>query len=299
MKDELLQKWLRNELNEDELKSFKASDDYLSYIKILDKAKCFKAPDFNKTVSIGDIKSTIKSRKKKSTTTLIQLVASVAAAVILIFSLYKFAFSEVDTNNVYTQIAKTETIALPDNSKVSLNANSSLLYDKKNWDNSRKLKLDGEALFKVEKGEKFEVDTKYGKIEVLGTIFNVKSRDYTFSVDCYEGSVKVTLNQKSYILNKNNKLVLNNDEVKINASTASLPDWKNNLSIFKSQPLNKVLLEFKNYYKVEFDTSNINTNKIFTGSFSHHNIEIALNSITLPLGLTYQIDGETVFLLNK
>jgi ferric-dicitrate binding protein FerR (iron transport regulator) len=78
-----------------------------------------------------------------------------------------------------------------------------------------------------------------------------------------------------------------------------IPDWKNSLSVFDSQPLKLVLEELKNYYQVDIVTSDVNTNKIFTGSFSHQNLEIALNSITLPLGLSYNIDGETVFLSNK
>ena len=55
---------------------------------------------------------------------------------------------------------------------------------------------------KVEKGKTFTVKTNYGEVEVLGTVFNVKSRDYAFEVICYEGSVEVSLDDKVYCRGK-------------------------------------------------------------------------------------------------
>jgi ferric-dicitrate binding protein FerR (iron transport regulator) len=299
MKEEILKKWLNDELSAEELKSFKQTNDYHSYVKILENAKYFKAPQFDEKSSLEGLNFAIKSKKKSSNNTAYQLIAAISAIFIIGFFVYKYAFVSANNNQVNTTVAQIENVELPDHSQVSLNANSSLFYDKQHWEDERLLQLDGEALFEVEKGKKFKVNTPYGFVEVLGTVFNVKSRDYKFEVHCFEGSVSVNVNEGSYILKKNDKLVFANDKVVINQEKAQTPDWKSSLSKFESQELSVVLKEFKNYYDVDFETSDINTNKIFTGSFSHQNIEIALNSITLPLGLSYKIDGKTVFLSNK
>jgi ferric-dicitrate binding protein FerR (iron transport regulator) len=188
---------------------------------------------------------------------------------------------------------------LPDNSEVNINANSSLTYNSSSWDQKRKLQLEGEAFFKVKTGEKFTVSTTYGDVEVLGTQFNVKSRDYGFEVTCYEGKVRVLVNDESYILSQKDRLVLNDSSVETSQTTLEKPDWFQNSTIFQSTSLDVVLKEFQNFYNVDFETSNINTSRLYTGSFNHSDIEIALKSITLPLNLTYQIKNKKVILYNK
>ncbi len=299
MKEELVKKWLNNELTAEEMESFKKTNEYHSYAKILERAKYFKAPEFDEKSSLEGLNFAIKSRKKASKNTIYQLIGAISAVLIIGFFVYKYVFVSASVNQFNTGIAKTEQIELPDYSEVSLNANSSLSFKAQQWDDERLLSLNGEALFEVEKGNKFKVSTDYGTVEVLGTVFNVKSRDYIFEVQCFEGSVKVDINKDQYILKQNDKLVFYNDQVSLLQNNTSIPDWKNNISIIKSQNLGNVLDEFKNYYDVKFDISQIDTNQIYTGSFSHQNLEIALNSITLPLGLSYKIDGETVFLSNK
>jgi len=51
-------------------------------------------------------------------------------------------------------------------------------------------KLFGKAYFDVDKGKTFTVKTDLGTVQVLGTRFDVESRDSIFKVVCYEGSVK-------------------------------------------------------------------------------------------------------------
>ena len=71
-------------------------------------------------------------------------------------------------------------------------AGSELNYNASKWGEKRELELKGEAFFDVEKGKRFDVNTELGKISVLGTEFNVLSRDSIFKVSCYEGLVQVT-----------------------------------------------------------------------------------------------------------
>ena len=91
-----------------------------------------------------------------------------------------------------TGFGEKMTFVLPDQSKVILNANSSLRYHK---DQPRKIWLKGEAYFQVSKKqktkEKFWVITPDLTIEVLGTAFNVNSHQEKTRVSLEEGSIKL------------------------------------------------------------------------------------------------------------
>ena len=68
---------------------------------------------------------------------------------------------------------------------------------KRNGQTKRDLTLEGEAYFKVQKGQTFSVNTTDGVVKVLGTHFNVKQRNNYFEVNCYEGLVSVTYNNET------------------------------------------------------------------------------------------------------
>jgi len=299
MKEELIKKWLNNELTPEELEAFKKLDEYASLVKLSEKAKYFKSPGFDQEQHLEDIKSKTLSKPKASKYQYLKYGGAIAAVFLVGFILFKSISSANKITSIETLTAKTETINLPDQSKVNLNAKSQLSYDAEGWMNNKQLELDGEAYFDVEKGSKFTVNTPYAVVEVLGTKFNVKSRDYGFEVACYEGSVGVQRGKKSYTLQANNKLILKDEGMVLKQVHTDVPDWKTAKSVLKSQTLEKVLKEFQNYYDVEFYTSTVDIQRRYTGSFPHNDIEIALKSITLPLGLTYKIDDKNIFLSKK
>ncbi|GAB4425814.1 MAG: FecR domain-containing protein [Bacteroidia bacterium] len=84
------------------------------------------------------------------------------------------------------------TVSLADGSAVVLNAGSRLWY-RKGW--PRRVWLDGEAYFQVAKkpatGARFRVHTGDLDIEVLGTVFNVRTQDSRTEVYLEEGRVKL------------------------------------------------------------------------------------------------------------
>ncbi|MBS3738501.1 FecR family protein [Mesohalobacter halotolerans] len=298
-KEILIKKWLNDELSPEEFEMFKKLDKYEEYIKISDRAKHFKAPHYNQKVEFEKLNFATSSQKKSSNLKVFKYVAAVAAIAIIAFTLFQTLNTTTNLQSFATSTAKTKSVQLPDQSKVSLNANSNLTYNKDEWYKERQLQLNGEALFKVKKGQKFVVNTAYANVEVLGTVFNVKSRDYIFEVSCFEGSVKVYLKGQSYVLKPKDNLVIDHENILITQFSSAQPDWKTNKTIIDSKSLDIVLKEFQNYYDVNFDASNIDTSTIYSGSFSHNDLKIALNSITLPLGYTYTKQGNTIILSNQ
>lgn len=295
--EELIKKWLNDELSPEELEAFKKLDAYSSYVKLSEKASHFKAPKFNEAESLEHLKFRTKSKSSKHFTS--RFFAGLIAVFIIVFAVVKLLNKESTLETYTTEVAASEIIHLPDQSEINLSANSSVSYDSQKWSQNRNLTLKGEAFFKVKKGEKFTVNTYHGAIEVLGTQFNVKSRNYGFEVTCFEGSVGVTIDDKQHILEEKDQLVLTHNSVKKTQTHFETPDWTRNSTVLKSTPLEDVLKEFENYYDVDFETSSINTSRLYTGSFTHSNIEIALKSITLPLDLTYNIKDKKVILTNK
>ena len=139
----------------------------------------------------------------------ISLYLKVAASItVLILCSAVLWFSLRSGNTVNTASNEITTITLPDNSVVTLNANSTLHYDK-NWNTSsiREVWLDGEAYFnvkhinrdtlKIVPHDRFIVHSNNVDIEVLGTSFNVRNVKDQTNITLITGKVKVKPADKS------------------------------------------------------------------------------------------------------
>lgn len=295
MQENYLAKWLNNELSEEELAVFKKSAEYASYEKLIDVSGTLKAPDFDVDKALNDF----KNNKPQKDVKVIKMnpmrkIWRIAAAIAVIFVTSYFYISTLD-ESVSTQYAERNEVVLPDNSEIILNADSRITYSEKNWDKERNISLQGEAFFKVAKGQKFTVATKDGLVTVLGTQFNVENRKGFFEVTCYEGLVSVMFNDQETKLPAGNSFIaINGNVLKTEAPVNAIPSWMSNESTFKSIPLKYVLDEFERQYNIEVKTQNVNLEQLFTGSFSNTNINLALQSISTPSQIKYELEGNNV-----
>lgn len=284
-REELIKKWLDNSLSPEEFEAFKALEDYEALTKLSKGLKQFKAPYFDTSEALENALRKRNINKKPAPWLAIGL--KIAAVFVICLGIYFFVTTSTDTTS--TTIAEQQTIVLPDNSSVKLNALSSLSYNPIKWDISRKLDLKGEAFFTVSKGQKFSVETEVGTVTVYGTQFNVKQRDGLFEVICYEGLVGVTYNKQETKLNPGDRfLILDGKIIDTEKEYQSQPSWITGTSSFKSLPYYNVLREFERQYNVTIETEGIDTSQLFTGQFSNKDMKSALQSITLPLRLTYE-----------
>ena len=293
-KENLIRKWLDLNLNADEQSAFEKLDADGSYRKISETAKRFKAPDFDEVASYKNLSEKITSYRRKRAAWK-RNIGAIAAIFIVGFGLY-FAF--FNTNKIEHIANKSEQldINLPDASSVMLNAESQLSYDQKSWEHSRDLHLEGEAYFKVAKGSTFTVNTSFGSVSVLGTQFNVKSRENYFEVSCFEGLVQVSYADETIQLPEGNSFRVIGNEKLTEKRALENPTWVYKKSSFKSVPLKLVLKELERQYNIRITTDNIDKSIIFTGSFTHDNLETALKAITIPFGITYEIHDDFVTL---
>ncbi len=217
-------------------------------------------------------------------------------AAVLVLGVFLSWFFLLNREVISTQIAENKTVILPDNSEVVLNSESRISYKERTWMSDRSLKLDGEAFFKVEKGQTFRVKTSHGMVQVLGTQFNVNSRNGFFEVVCFEGRVLVKSEQESRELTAGKGFrILDDKIVKLPDFTNASPDWLARESSFVAVPLIRVFEELQRQYDVKVILSeSIDENKLFSGTITHSDLEKALQSICLPLKLNYQVNDKTI-----
>jgi len=295
MQENYLAKWLNNELTEAELAEFKLSDEYASHQRILEASNSLEAPVFDTEEAL----MALKNKQTLNSTKVVQLhpfkkFLRVAAAIAVLLTGSHFYLNSLD-ENISTQYAENKEVVLPDASTIILNADSEISYSEKKWDEKRNISLEGEAFFKVAKGKRFTVATENGTVAVLGTQFNVENRGDFFEVTCYEGLVSVTFNEKETKLPEGTSfIVINGEIVDTEAPSSDVPAWMNDESSFKSIPLKYVLNEFERQHNIKVETQNIDTDQLFTGTFSNTETELALQSISVPSRIKFKLEGNKV-----
>ncbi len=295
-KEDDILKWYEGEISYEDIKKKYPDEDFSTLEKLGFYSKQIDVPKVDAEKALADFKK--RTFNKNEDTKVIPLnfksFLKVAALVLVLLTSTYFLFFN-NTESYSTNIAQTKTFQLPDNSEVILNAKSKLEFNKKEWKESRSLNLEGEAFFKVTKGEKFTVQTDVGQIQVLGTQFNVKERDNYFEVQCYEGSVSVTNSSVKVILTSGKSFRIINGKIDVtNDFTNETPSWLAKESSFDNVPLWQIIKELEIQYDIKIDASEVDTSKTFSGSFTHNNRNTALQSVTIPLKLSYKINDDNV-----
>lgn len=286
--DDLLKKWLNEELSQEEATTFSKRDD-LPFLKgIVDNAKAFKASEFSVPPTYNELKQQLHTvNQGKSKLRRLVPYLRIASVFIIGFSLFYFLRFE-NLTSVETQIGEKTTIVLPDASEVTLNALSEIKFNKRKWNSKREIQLDGEAYFKVAKGKKFDVLTDSGIVSVLGTSFNVRDRQGYFEVSCFSGKVMVESGFRKAILQRGESFRIYKGVVSEEKFTSAEASWLINMSDFKRVEVSEVFKEFQRQYRVSIVLEGVDANQLFSGGFVHDNLEDAIRSITTPLNLEYK-----------
>ena len=298
-KEKEILKWLNDDLSKKEMKDLKQSEDLQTLEKIAHYASQLEAPKVDAQAALETFKARNHSKNKPKVRTInFKTFYRVAAVLVLaLTSGYLFFYS--NNTSFETQIAQRKIFTLPDNSEVVLNAVSKISFNEKKWANNRTLTLEGEAFFKVKKGQTFSVKTTDGIVTVLGTQFNVKERKNYFEVRCYEGLVSVTHNNNTTKLPPGKTFrVINGTIENVEDFNAQNPSWIQQESSFNNIPLDQVIAELERQYDLKIKVKGVDTSKLFTGSFTHTDKEIALQAVTIPLKLSYKIEGKTIIFYN-
>ena len=255
-----------------------------------------EAPVFDTESSYQNIiKQTKKEPVRLQNNWFIKLVAA-----IIVIGVGTVFYSKNKTTTEYAEAGQKITFSLPDQSEIVLNSDSKIQYKKWKWKSNRSLKLEGEAFFKVAKGETFDVNTSLGKVTVVGTQFNVKSRNHDFEVACYEGKVKVAFRNKSLLLEKGNSITVQNGTITARMPLyAEKPSWLLNEIQFNNSTLAEVIDEIQRQYGIEIEYSQINSGHYFTGTIPTDNIDTVMTIIGKAYHLNYIKASDKKIILKK
>ena len=220
----------------------------------------------------------------------IRWVSSVAAGILLLFGLWQLWSTYSETEIASARGAHTQYV-LPDGSEVQMNSESSLTFKKSRFPGQRVLSFNGEGFFSVKKGGSFTITTTKGEVKVLGTSFNVFSRDDIFKVTCSTGKVMVAADGQSVIIEPGESAELINGALKgfRDEKFRYITGWINGEFYFENTPLNLVFNEISRQFNVRF-IGKERKNEYFTGSFTNKDLKTALEIVCIPMNLEYEID---------
>ena len=212
-----------------------------------------------------------KARTIEPTTTpirplpLIRTWMKIAATIVLILGIGLWLFNKERTDlfNMPIVVQEKTTVELPDGSKVWLNNNTKLTYEK--LFDKRVVQLEGEAFFEVQKlrGKPFEIYAGKSKTTVLGTSFNVRAypKERTIEVAVEEGKVAFASRKeikKIALLNGGEYAIYAKKQEKIEKATAmnlNAAAWKKRTLRFDDTKIEEVIIALERYFNIEIEVS--------------------------------------------
>jgi len=230
-----------------------------------------------------------------------RMTYAVSLGLALVFAL-PIAYDSLTTETLVTQTTDFRTLQLPDGSTITLNAGSQIKYKKDFNTDHRSLTMTGEVYFNVKNGNTpFVIQTNQGQVTVLGTSFNVRSREDGFEVGVNEGIVKVSNDSKSVILHKGQMIGIdsNFDEKNLqNISYTNYPDWMHEKLVCEQTPLSEVCDEIERTFGVSFKFANPSLSDItVTGVIDAQDLNTVLSTISLLTQHEFKFDGDTCTIL--
>ena len=245
-----------------------------------------------------------KSAKPRPARQLIPLTYLRAAVVTLLIAsgLIFWWINSASNQLIYqTGYGETKSITLPDQSVVTLNANSSL-RTVEIWqdDQPREVWLTGEAYFEVNHlaeshDKRFIVHTEVIDVQVLGTKFNLRQRRDQAEVVLAEGLVggshpKDDNPQETQTLRPGDRLQSQDKQLIISqVDTEKYSSWRNNRLYFEEQTLTEIAERLQDDYGLEvtFEESAL-AELEFTGSCPTDNLPLLYEALSVSLDLDIQ-----------
>lgn len=210
---------------------------------------------------------------------------------------------EVSTHN-----GETREIILPDNSRITLNAGSVLIYPEKFSSTERTVFLSGEAIFEVTHNEAlpFMVNTTDLTIQVHGTTFNVNAYPEArgTSATLCEGSISATLkgSGESILMVPDERLDYDRQTGKssiVRVNSAEDTAWKRGDMCFRSENIHTIVKAIERKYGINtYITSGKYDDMILTAKFVQgETLEQMLGAICkLVPGMRYSIVNGCVYI---
>lgn len=244
--------------------------------------------------------------------------AAAVAGIIVVTAAWLLLQSE-NTIKESTRYTEVKQVTLPDQSVVTLNANSSIEY-KKEWKagQPREVWMKGEAFFDVKHlnkegqpvkaSDRFIVHAGTTNVEVLGTSFNVSDRQAVTKVVLQTGKVRLDFKDKQTAsVTMEPGEVVNYDQqskrlVKGKTTTEKYTSWKKKEFLLDNTSVEEVVAVIENTfgYKVVIEGKEmLNRQLSGAGKVSLENEETLFKSLELMLDVFITKKDDTLYIKKK
>ena len=238
------------------------------------------------------------------------IAAMLALALGFSFSLLVSEEEEAGLVSFTAPVGQKAEVSLPDGTKVWLNSGSTLSYFTDYGQNTRSVKLRGQAFFDVAKNRDKQFDVSIGDLEVRvhGTAFDINGYTDNSEVEVVllRGHVTVvsTLTDKLLAdMKPNQKAVIplyEKDKCKVvscNAEEESL--WRLGKLKIENEDLGDVVKKMECWYGVKIQLNNIPGNKRYWMTIKTESLKEMLEIINRVTPIVYTINGEEVSITSK
>ena len=244
--------------------------------------------------------------KHRSISFYITRVAAVLIVGVVLFSIYTYQSQGLNQVQLASSNSTITDAPLPDGTLISLNQETIIEYPESFSQNERRVKLIGEAFFKVEPDttKPFIIEAQDAIITVLGTSFNVKALDNDVAVEVLveEGLVQLSnpdlskseqlrVGEKGIFIKETNEVKKETD-----IDVESLY-WLNKTLLFRDTELAVVFETLERLYNVNLQVeNNLILNCKLTAKFSNESIDHIIDHISTIFELESEKNGEKILI---
>lgn len=309
--EELLLRYAEGEVTQDEkqeieqwIASSEANEETARHIYYLSFAA--KTLDTLKRINVEDALKKVKRKMRRNRQRRWMQRTAVSFAVsALLFALYFCIRTNSRNREVLTEIrarpGMTASVTLPDETRVTLNSNSAIIYPVSFDKKSRDVRLEGEAYFEVTQDARpFQVATpQEAVVKVYGTQFNVEAyaTDDKVTATLVEGSIAMTCKNKKNVwteqkIRPGQEAVYAAKQRSIKVAQADVEaaiSWKEGKLVFRNTPFKEVLDILSKRFDVEFAVKNPDCYEAsFTGTLEKLRLERVLEYISVSSTIRFQ-----------
>ena len=221
---------------------------------------------------------------------------------LIILILSPLVYDAFSKKQEITNTAEEKSVLLADGTEVILNSESELTYNRNYNKYNRSVHLVGEAYFNVKKGNiPFNVLTPHGKISVLGTSFNIRTRNDGFEVGVNDGEVQVSNENSLLHLSKGQLIDVKSEFISSNIlqiPTDQYPDWLNRKFYCNETTLESLCLEIERTFDIKINFTNPNLKSLtITGLIEASDLDNVLQTVSILTKHKFKLDGVTCTIL--
>ena len=283
----------------------KLPDDLKSIWELTSKLKVHNTPDTSdawmRLEQRLDIEQNVPSNvQSRRLFPIIQPRLIYAFTILFIFLLLTpLMYDKIFNVSIYADRGSQKELILADGTIITINAESSLKYSRDYNKESRMVNLSGEGFFQVEKGTSpFIVNTRNGSVTVLGTKFNINSRNDMIEVVVNEGAVSFKpideIKQSQNLIVRKGYYIDNQTLSPQVIPHSEYPGWIHNKLILNKTNLETVCNQIERKFDVNIvlDSNQLNSISI-TGVIDAKELDEVLTTLAILSQRSYRFEEET------